>query len=249
MIGNWNRCIELAKSSYISMIHDDDLVSRSYIEEAGKIIDIIRKNKRIALIKASYKQFEGEELPVMDNDHTKKTLIPYTLTNAYFDGYSLLCGPTCGFIYQKEALIATGGFSEVYNMSSDDEYGYRILSCGYKSYYTSWNLGYYRFLCNETMKVKTIKDFVEKDWMIYTTYYKMTALGRLVFSLFARFLYSKKINNYLTWTKEQNIQTNLEELDVCQKYKKYGKIYPIFFRLCSLSGKFMKMLFHRKIKI
>lgn len=245
MEGNWNRGIELAKAEFISMIHDDDLVSDIYLEDAKKIINKIKKKKKVGLIKVSFKTFNEENIPVfVHTDSGKKKLIPSSLSKNLFDGYSVLCGPTCGYIMRKSMIIDTGGFSIDYHPSADNEYGFRLLSLGYKAYITSWEDGYYRILRNETLKIDTIKSFIKCSDNIVSNTYKYTLLGSLVSKLFARFLYSKSIDSTIVSSKNSfSTKVSIDELDYNKRYKSYNAFQKIIFKFVSY---FFKAISRRK---
>lgn len=120
MFGNWNRGFELAKTEYVTMLHDDDLLCENYL---STLDNVLMKNK-VGIIGVFSKFLENtdcglKETQTCHSQNKMKRIISKIakgkpLSIDIYDNYrSITITPTaCSFC--KEAMIECGGFNEGY---------------------------------------------------------------------------------------------------------------------------------------
>jgi glycosyltransferase involved in cell wall biosynthesis len=154
MVGNWNRCVELSKGEYVTILHDDDWLDQNFLEEAIKRIDgekaLIFKVKlhdeRIGLIKErnSSKDFLKAIIHKITPNKHKLSLFDFFLQP--------IASGTLGVLYKRNILMDLGGFDETKYPIQD-----YLLHIDYllHSGCTFWKieLANYRILMNESKNV------------------------------------------------------------------------------------------------
>lgn len=118
LCGNWNRGIELARCDYISMIHDDDILSPYFVE---KVIETINE-KHPGIIGVNCYNFTSDNIPKF----TKPSCIEYrnvSKESFFFGKYITIAGMTV----RKELILSLGGYSEEYYPNEDTVLIYQSL--------------------------------------------------------------------------------------------------------------------------
>lgn len=169
MFGNWNRCIELAKSEWITILNDDDLLLPNYIDS---IMDGRVGNSMLAV---KINEFgEREKIhPVMH--FTKK--IYYILKR----GIDIIKGTrkvsladvlhaspvpaSLGVLINKECAISLGGYNPDHWPSSDYVFNARYWSI-YGIYILPKICAKYRWGVNESLKIDTLNGWLAKDFIL-----------------------------------------------------------------------------------
>lgn len=122
MLGNVNRCVELARGDWIAFLHDDDLLLPQYVAEISRFL-----NSNVAcLIPKRYLLFDGKERKLIERRRIIKRFIlnlfpkrVFTIKRTYsihvadnvYTWQNCYCAPSCGTIYNKKAIIESGLFS------------------------------------------------------------------------------------------------------------------------------------------
>lgn len=159
MFGNWNRCIELSKGEFITILNDDDLLSRSYLRMCDKYLD----NKIDGLVFKTNKKFEGiyyekkfrdnnvaikKMLKMVSRKRNKLTLFDYFLGNK--------SSGTLGCLFKTKYLKDLGGYNPDFFPSSD--YVLHANYCyNFNLYLINEKLNYYRVAENESAKQDTLQ--------------------------------------------------------------------------------------------
>ena len=114
MFGNWNRCVELARSKYITYCHADDLLLPTCL---STLMSIQKKtNKRfIASAFSTIDENDHEIVHFNPNQKIKgilkrKKYFKYSKLDIFIAGV----GFGVGCLFNKECMIALGGFNEEY---------------------------------------------------------------------------------------------------------------------------------------
>ncbi len=122
LCGNWNRGIELAKGSYIAMIHDDDLLSPYFL---SAVRQAVREQNDPGIIGVDYKRFDSSGLP----SFIKPERLNYrqvTKRTYFFGRYINIAGMT----FKRALALKIGGFSEAYYPNQDSVFIYQALLLG-----------------------------------------------------------------------------------------------------------------------
>lgn len=159
MAGNWNRGFELATGKWVSMLHDDDLLSDAYGQEIMKCLNTairVSRKKEVGVIKVSSIEFSDDNVPYGNTIRGKGEITELTLPGTLVKFFGPSNSPTCGMMFNKEAVFAVGGFNERYYPSLDSIIGFQIQKKGFTTFRTVDRLGYYRKAVNATGKKETI---------------------------------------------------------------------------------------------
>lgn len=155
MTGNWNRCIELCDGKYMVMIHDDDILYPYFL---SKCDEVLNKNPEIDFLfpsKNCWNQSKDAHKPkgVID---TKGKLYRLSLLDYFLDNAD---APT-GILLKKDAADHLGGFAEEAYPAADLYFNIKAVMYGIVYRYSK-PLSIYCWGINESMKLNTLKGFVE----------------------------------------------------------------------------------------
>ena len=161
MLGNWNRCIELARAPYVVFCHDDDML----LPDALRILmDLKSKNPDKAIFGArNVINTNGDLISRCYFPATKKFGL-FKYRNAYGfmkeDVFVSSPGFGCGCLFDKKHLIDIGGYDSEFYPSSDYALNalYVFKYGGVFSCIPTFN---YRIAENESLNV--YEKFVEVD--------------------------------------------------------------------------------------
>ena len=127
LYGNWNRCIQLARGDYLTILNDDDLLKPSF---ASTVIKLMIKNPDIAacgsyvdLIDQNDSLINIPFLSLMRNN-IRRAFYALTRNKYHLIGLQdlLLSYPFCGslsLIFQKSVLLSIGGYQKSLHPVSD----------------------------------------------------------------------------------------------------------------------------------
>jgi glycosyltransferase involved in cell wall biosynthesis len=154
--GNWNRCFELAKGKWVTLLHDDDSYFPFYIAE---MVSIIQKHPQIELLKSKQLQWEDDGTENINDLYLKY----YKKRKGYFrkisnkeDFYASPLKPT-GIFLKKENVIKLGGYNPDFYPSADNVF--TSLYCyEFNAFYYNKVLGIYRWKNNTTLNIQTLID-------------------------------------------------------------------------------------------
>lgn len=159
MFGNWNRCIELSKGEYLTILNDDDILSRNYLSVCEKYLNsgvdglVFKTNKRFEGSFSEKKKSENnwvikKLLRIFSRKSNRMTLFDFFLGNK--------SSGTLGVLLRKEYLKDLGGYNPDYFPSSD-----YVLHANYcfrfNLYLINEKLNYYRVAENESAKQETLQ--------------------------------------------------------------------------------------------
>lgn len=221
MEGNWNRIFLLAKGKYVSLVHDDDLLHESYLECVNSMLLNIADPETMGFIRVKYRTFTSiDNLPSLTD--TRLKLERCTLLESMLTGIGPTWTPSCGMLFNRKAVLDCGGFCSDLYPSSDHAFGIVMLKDGYTGYETKDPLAFYRIGINESMKLATIKRFVEKDSFIRSYMYSLKWYGHIFSLLFERTLYCERIDFWISYAKRKfDMDISPEQLDFHNKYGKH----------------------------
>lgn len=159
MTGNWNRIVELCKSDYFVMVHDDDLLHPEFLSRCMRIVS---DKPGIDCLYPKKKRFS-------DDDIDYPELMPQPVFRLRMCDYlpSNPDAPT-GVLFRRDAVVALGGWSEEGYPSAD--YYFNVLAAKkLRVYRYDQPLCMYRWSINESQKLETLLAFMRtcqplKEW-------------------------------------------------------------------------------------
>lgn len=151
LCGNWNRGVELARGKYVSMIHDDDILSPYFLTS---ILTTIKEKKYPGLIGVDYIKFNSGNLPTF----TEPKVLRYrnvTKKSFFFGKYINIAGMTI----KRELLLDIGGYSEDYYPNEDTNLIYQSLMKE-QVVNIEYPLAGYRYEMNLSLSEETMKKII-----------------------------------------------------------------------------------------
>lgn len=173
LFGNWNRCFELAKGKWVSLLHDDDLYFPNFI---SVMMAIVEKKQNINFLSSRLIVWK-EDKKVAINSFAKSVKIPklnksvqrYSLLDFYFANRI----SACGSLILREKVIMLGGFNPDFYPTSDYVFNVRF-SNSFNVYLYNGFLGIYRVGLNESLKPEVQVGYIVND------YYLRCKIGELI---------------------------------------------------------------------
>lgn len=170
MFGNWNRCVELARGQWLTILNDDDLLDPTFLAESWDVLD---KNKSVSLVACKARTLDDRK-----NKTTATGLAMIRLLGRYLRGKSyrqrphklglsdyFLTNPHCGslgILMARKAALAVGGFSQKFYPSADYIFFVRFVMSNDVSYLPRV-LATYRIGVNESLKTETCVDWIHQN--------------------------------------------------------------------------------------
>ena len=167
---NFNRGIYLAKAPWVMMLHDDDILVPNALEKMGNLINYLStlKGKPLGAISASGYQFKYDK----DNPGLHKHFIDFekihllkeksqynffelTHANVLCTGHIGGNVPSNGAVFNREAVIKTGGFNEDAGISADLIL-YYCMENNYSVYHLCDYTGFYRWGINQMSRFENV---------------------------------------------------------------------------------------------
>lgn len=178
--GNWNRCIELARASYVSMLHDDDILCPNYFLSIKNCINTIeKKSKKFGVIQANLLSFQDEANLPKVSPKCRGGLRKVKRINCLCDGKGPVSPPSCGTLFSKQAVTEMGGFDSTYFPCADYLLGYFMITRGYDCYVSEDVFGWYRFGINESVKPVVIQDTIKGNYYFLHWLYKQSIFNKV----------------------------------------------------------------------
>ncbi len=155
MIGNWNRLFELSRTEWVTMLHDDDMLSPIYLQV---FLRFLYKYPQLAIYQTEKTKNKGSIC------QTFKNIKPAKITTKdlafYFKG-----GAPTGSTFNRAKLLELGGFAQDLYPSSDYAL-FTLTSLRYPIIYIPLKLTFYRWGGNESLNPNTRHRMIEKDVII-----------------------------------------------------------------------------------
>lgn len=154
MFGNWNRCVNLAKSDWIVVLSDDDELCNNYIT---MMLDTVKALPDCGALTCRYNLINADG-NVISNYRKKKfakDIVKLKIQDFYW------CHPTAfyGCLFKKSLAIEIGGFQPDYYPCSDAVF--LMNSCRMSNLYLlNEFLFNYRWAFNESLNKKTQLSFL-----------------------------------------------------------------------------------------
>lgn len=170
MYGNWNRCIELCRTQWYCMLHDDDMLKPQYLEN---IVNFIHTQPDASIISVYRENLDERENEVNGESEKYGKLGKNLITSAILEklikmrkGRPIKIGirecldyfmplMLCAAVNRNDAYEA-GGYDEQYFPISDLFFVLKMAE-HYKVNLVPVPLWYYRYSQNESMKKETLR--------------------------------------------------------------------------------------------
>lgn len=223
MTGNWNRLITLSRGKYIAYLHDDDLLADFYTDSMIHAISNAEKDSKdkIGFIKASFTYFENDNcLPELHNNKGTCRIKRSLLHDSIIKGVGPTTTPTCGMVFNRNAISRIKGFSELYYPCSDHILGFVLQSIGYYGYITTEPLSFYRWSINESLRPRTQIETCKQNYKIRQYFYKSSLIAGLFGIIFNNAQYSDDINGIIYSCEKFNIPMDCSSLEFRSGYHK-----------------------------
>lgn len=170
MYGNWNRCIELARGEWVSILSDDDLLTPQFLPTAA---DYLTESRLVA----SSVWHIGRNQPAQNQERrssivrplkaliymgkdSSATVKPIKFEDVFFG--NPVCA-TLGVLYKKAACVALGGFNGEYWPSADYVFTVRYWVM-HGGIILPNKLAKYRWEENESLQAATMIGFLNVDY-------------------------------------------------------------------------------------
>lgn len=178
LFGNMNRCVELAQTKYVTILHDDDLLKSTYIETITKYLnkkDIDCICVPFDHINSPFKTKDKQKVfKVRKSFNFLKTLFSDKLlsfpdADNYFLHRNIFGPPTCGVVYKRNSILKAGGWDENFFPTSD---WFFMLEFNkrFKVFRIAENLAFYRWESNTSLKPNIMAMFFEHSIQIVNSY-------------------------------------------------------------------------------
>lgn len=159
MFGNWNRCIELSRAEWFTILNDDDILNENFLQIA---FDYLEKDCELKMVSTSPIRFgSNSELNLV-----KKSVKRYSLISCLKMLEGHFTNGTLGSIYNKKEAVKIGGFDECLYPTCDYHFAMKFVYNN-KCALIDNNLAYMRWMENESMKINVVKLFIKNDYIMW----------------------------------------------------------------------------------
>jgi glycosyltransferase len=157
LFGNWNRCIELAKSDYITNLNDDDILHDNYLKNVWSIMS---KNSNISAVVVNYDVIDIKD-KITSTKNVKRPVMSRVKPFDMFFGN--INHGSLGILFLRENLLKIKGYNNKYYPSAD-YITHLIYIVTFKNvFFLNKTLVSARYALNESYKLETMKGFIELD--------------------------------------------------------------------------------------
>jgi hypothetical protein len=166
MFRNWNQCLLQARGNYITILHDDDLLSAQFSTAVDQLLTHGRLEHDIVGFQINLLEQRPDRLhdqavratPAAPPEDMSMRLFP--VSDLFFS--NPFCG-TLAVIFHREKAIELGGFRAEWYPIADYEFWCRWAARYGAIPIANWRVAQYRIGQNESMKLETRAAFVTKS--------------------------------------------------------------------------------------
>jgi glycosyltransferase involved in cell wall biosynthesis len=245
LYGNWNRCIELARGCWITILNDDDLLDQSFLEEA---LELLKGNSSIKLVGCTARvlDIQNNILPVTFLARVKK-FIKQLSTLArnnnprklgienYFLGN--LHHGSLGVLMERKAAIEVGGFNQNYYPVSDYLFLLRFIILN-PVYYLPKVLATYRVAVNVSTRPEVCAAGVHYELQIREALISYLNMKPNILRYFSRLVAIRAVSVFRRrWCPS---------LDIHEILKREGLVYRPILAEYLITGLFLRIFLTEK---
>lgn len=218
---NFNRCISLAKTEYVVMNHDDDILAKDYLSNLQKIMPFLKSHPKIGMVASNVSNFKNGYL---EKKSSKPAIFKIRKGAISFIGVTMTGIPSCGFLVNRKLFLDTGGFNKDFYSSGDAFPAGIMIQNNIEVYRFADITGYYRISKNTSLKLNICQGFINQDYLFYKSWQKQGHLFRkLYMGFYENYVYSKNILGKISMFSKLNSDITIESLDFRKTYKMYSK--------------------------
>lgn len=234
LVGNLNRCLELAVGEYIKIMGADDLLEPSCIEQSLRIFD---HNKNVSLVSCARILIDENSKPIGITAFGSKSILTSgtkVIKKCFFTA-NLIGEPIAVLFRKKDAFP---GFNAKYKQLIDLDLWFRLLEKGDFAFLPD-ALCKFRIHANQTTKanVKSLS-FISDEIALFHDYINKEYIGN---SYINRQKWKFKVC-YIIWTHKY------QGLDIKVMRVKIREHYPLFIFYPILFLKLLPLIWHKFIK-
>ena len=224
MFGNWNRCLELANSQWVLILHDDDTIDKNYISE---MMQVIVRQPNLGCLGCLLNIIDENNVVVEEEKkHSPNKFLSLLKKRAYSevrveDFYFSHPINIMGLLVNRKKAIEIGGFDSRWHPTSDFifilnmAYRYRAGLCHKK-------LLNYRIAVNASMSFQHIVGMVEVDAIMRRDINKRIHVLDPRLDRKYRNYYANYMEHYCLEKWAENLD-KFERRKVVNEYKKFNK--------------------------
>jgi len=212
MIGNWNRCLMIAKSKWVCMLHDDDILLSDYL---STMVEILKKND-IEFLSCSLLEIDSNGRILIGNDPSDRnfdkvkleTKIRFNSYKNFNFGFSL---PYLGAVFSREKAISIGGFDLDYSIIED-----YFFVAKFAFYFTVYQypiqLYGYRWGFNESLNLELWSEQSIHEYYLYKYIsQKRNVFVRFFFQSFSKYKIITLVRNHNDGTSFLKRKCDIDE--------------------------------------
>lgn len=236
MTGNWNRCYELAKTKWVTLLHDDDRLKPNYVETVLTVAD--KYGDSIGCLGTLHDDID-ENGNILRGAVENTGAINEISTEDFYRQITPI--NIAGLMMDRYKVMDIGGFNEDFYPSQDANLMVKI-GVSYGGINISNNLCDYRIAENESLKPKTMYDIMS---YIYTHVCAMYKSEVIVLPLW---LHKIHLNAVMTSTEDAvriywKMNLDFKQIRLHLRYRRMSLFYSVLHKIG------MKILLNRKIKV
>lgn len=171
MFGNWNRCFELARGEWVTLLHDDDYLLSNFCLEMMNFLECHQNLQALSCIIHPWQDtgkisISAVAKNIMPQYNGKKITKKITNKITLYDQFFLNNISAVGLIFKRKKIIELGGFNPQFFPSSDYVMTTRyIKKCG-DIVQLNKKLVVYRLLINESIKEEVQTQTIYNDFYL-----------------------------------------------------------------------------------
>ena len=227
--GNINRGVELAKGTWVAILHDDDLLVPNYLTLIYKYVKACENWKKpLAYIRARHLLCTEDSKCINSKSTTiepKVFIRPELWCESLLRGTGTTFVNSCGSLVNRNYFIKIGGYNQELYPIGDATLGFIFMNKGYSVYASERILGYYRQGSNESIKMSTVISFIEADYQLREYLYSQNRLSLLWGNVFRKTQFCESVDAknkiLLKYTNAKpNMLVKATEVEHICKYEK-----------------------------
>lgn len=243
-LNNFNRAFLLAKTEYVTMLHDDDLLASNYFHMIDRVLPWLKKHPSVGMIHGNFEVFTDD---VAVEDTNRIGIYRISKNDVSSAGHSLAGIPSCGYLINRKTFLDSGGFNDEFPSSGDAFVSAIMMQQKHLVYEFSGKTGYYRVGDNLSLKLPICLGFIKQDYMFYEDWLNSGSFFRKIkMRILKNYIYSRNIDSKVAYFGKINPEITVQALDFNGSYKKYHR-FGIFNLLYHFNIYLMRL--RHKIKI